>query len=268
MSIKQFFAAHPVFTTADLVKYRGRSGSETRWTRKAILAQYRKQGRVVLARRGLYAVVPPGSNPQTFRPDPYLLAAKITDDAVLAYHTALGIHAKAHSVFEEFYFLSCKPPKPIQLNSQLFRGVLVPKALRDKGQEEYAVKIVDRSGLDVKVTGLERTLVDVLDRPDLGGGWEEIWQSLESVEFFDLDKVVEYVLLLDNATTAAKVGYYIDQHRQVLMADNQYLDRLKKLRPMQPHYLQRDKRRKGRLVSEWNLVVPDYLIDRAWEETG
>ena len=266
MSLKQFFATHPVFTTEDLVEHRGRNNSESRWTRKAILAQYRKQGRLVLVRRGLYAVVPPGSNPETFTPDPYLLAAKITDDAVLAYHTALEIHAKAHSVFEEFYFLSHKPPKPTQLHSQLFRGVLFAKALRDKGREEYGVKIVDRSGLDVKVTGLERTLVDVLDRPDLGGGWEEIWRCLESVEFFDLGKVVEYVRLLDNATTAAKVGYFIDRHRQALMVDSQYLDRLKKLRPKQPHYLDRDSRGKGRLVSEWNLVVPDYVTDRGWEE--
>jgi len=43
---------------------------------------------------------------------------------------------------------------------------------------------------------LERTLVDVLDAPEHGGGWEEIWLSLESVEFFDLDAVIEYALKL------------------------------------------------------------------------
>ncbi len=34
----------------------------------------------------------------------------------------------------------------------------------------------------VRVTAFERTLVDVLDAPDLGGGWEEVWRSLEMVE--------------------------------------------------------------------------------------
>ncbi len=47
------------------------------------------------------------------------------------------------------------------------------------------------------------------------GGWEEIWRSLETVEFFDLDRIVEYVLLLGNATTASKVGYYLEEHRGV-----------------------------------------------------
>ena len=36
------------------------------------------------------------------------------------------------------------------------------------------------------VTGYERALVDVLDAPEHGGGWEEIWGSLESIEFVDL----------------------------------------------------------------------------------
>ena len=66
------------------------------------------------------------------------------------------------------------------------------------------------------MTGLERTLVDVLNRPDLTGSWEEIWRSLESVEFFDLDKVAEYVHLLGNATTAAKVDFFLEQHREAL----------------------------------------------------
>jgi hypothetical protein len=44
-------------------------------------------------------------------------------------------------------------------------------------------------------------LVDVLDRPDLSGGWEEIWRSLETIEYFDLDEIVAYARLLDNATT-------------------------------------------------------------------
>ncbi|OGA43455.1 MAG: hypothetical protein A3G24_12650 [Betaproteobacteria bacterium RIFCSPLOWO2_12_FULL_62_13] len=65
----------------------------------------------------------------------------------------------------------------------------------------------------MRATTLERTLVDVFARPDLAGGWEEIWRSLETVEFFDLDVVVQYVLLLENATTAAKVGFFLEQHQ-------------------------------------------------------
>ena len=264
MSLQEFFADHPVFTTDELVDYRQGNGSQSRWTRKALLAYHRKQGRLVLVRRGLYAVVPPGGSAETCTVDPYLIAAKMTGDAVLAYHTALELHGKAQSVFEDLFFLSRTPPRTKTFRSQRFRGVLFPKALRANGKEQQQVRMVDRWGVDLKVTGLERTLVDVLDRPDLGGGWEEIWRSLESVEYFDLDLVVEYVRLLDNATTAAKVGYYLQQHAGSLMVEERYLKPLRELCPKQPHYLQRG--RSGKLVNDWNLVVPTSLVERAWEE--
>jgi predicted transcriptional regulator of viral defense system len=63
-----------------------------------------------------------------------------------------------------------------------------------QGKKMFGVIQRNRSGVDLRVTSLERTLVDVLDRPDLTGSWEEIWRSLEAVEFFDLDQVIAYVL--------------------------------------------------------------------------
>ncbi len=106
--------------------------------------------------------------------------------------------------------------------------------------------------------------MDVLDRPDLSGSWEEIWRSLESIEFFDLDKVVEYAILLGNATTGAKVGFFLEQHRELLMVEYRHLKLLNDMRPRQPHYLDRAKRKSGRLVSEWNLVVPREVFERSW----
>ena len=263
MGLHDFFATHPVFRTDELAAYQG---DRSRWTRKNLLAHHRKQGRILLVQRGLYAVVPPGHDPETYAVDPYLVATKITDDSVLAYHTALEAHGKAHSPFQEFYFLSRTPPHPRTFRSHRFRGVLFPKALRAAGHEDSQTKVVDRAGVAVKVTSFERTLVDLHDRPDLGGGWEEIWRSLEAVEFFDLDAVVEYVTLLRNRTTAAKVGYYLHQHAEALMVEDRHLDPLRKLRPKQPHYMERAK--SGRLVRDWNLIVPRPLAERTWEETA
>jgi predicted transcriptional regulator of viral defense system len=264
MSLNKFFAAHPVFTTRELIGYLEKNGSRSRWTRKALLAHHRKQGHIILVHRGLYATVPPGNDSKTYSIDPYLLAAKMTDDSVLAYHTALELLGKAYSVFEEFFLLSRKPTRVKTFRSQRFRGILFSQALRAAGKEEMYTKVVDRSGMGIKVTSLDRTLVDVLDRPDLGGGWEEIWRSLGSVEYFDLDIVVEYVKLLGNRTTAAKVGYYLEQRAESLMVESRHLEPLRKLCPKQPHYLDRGK--SGKLVSDWNLVVPRSLAERSWEE--
>ncbi len=265
MRLADFFATHPVFTTEDLTTFLARRDSRSPWTRKALLAYHEKQGRLLRVRRGLYCVVPAGADPATCPVDAYLLAAKMTDDAVLAYHTALELHGKAYSVFEEIQYLTGRAARPVTFRSYRFRPVQLPRKLVASGKPRFAVKEVDRAGMTVAVTSLERTLVDVLDRPDLGGGWEEIWRSLEMVEFFDLDVVVEYALLLENATTAAKVGFFLEQHKEALMVETSHLEPLRARRPRRPHYLERG-RRGGRLVSDWNLVVPEEVLERAWQE--
>ena len=115
-------------------------------------------------------------------------------------------------------------------------------------------------------TLLERTLVDLFDRPDLGGGVEEVWRSLAAVEFFDLEAVTEYALLLGNATTVAKVGFFLEAHRERLMVSDAHLARLRRHRPRQPHYLEKRDSGKARLVAGWNLVVPESVMDQPWEE--
>jgi predicted transcriptional regulator of viral defense system len=209
--------------------------------------------------------VPFGFTPDTYPVDPFILAGKISSDAVLAYHTALQFFGKAHSVREEMIFLTGKAIRPMTFRGYEYRGVAFPQSLVDKKQELFAVNVVERTGIAIKLTSLERTLVDLLDRPIFGGGWEEIWRSLEAVEFFDVDKVIDYARLLGNATTVAKVGFYLEQHRKDLMVDDSHLERLREGVPKQPTYMSRNVR--GRLVKKWNLLVSEQILYRSWEET-
>lgn len=56
------------------------------------------------------------------------------------------------------------------------------------------------------------------------------------MEFFDLDQVIEYIGLLENATNAAKVGFFLERHKEILMVDDSHLDSLRKLRPKLKRY--------------------------------
>jgi len=264
MTLQQLVSNRPVLTLEELQAYLDQKHSRNKRSREALLSYYLKEGRLLRVRRGLYAVVPPGGDPETCPVDPYLVAAKLSEDAVLAYHTALEVHAKAHSVFERYFFQSARLHRPASFRAYRFECVLFPKALRERNKPFFATTNVERSGVDVRVASLERTLVDLHDRQDLGGGWEEVWRSLESVEYFDLDLVVEYAKLLNNRTTAAAVGYYLERHAQSLMVESRHLEPLRKLRPKQPHYLDRGKG--GELVGDWNLIVPKQLTERVWEE--
>jgi len=266
MKLRGFFRNNPVFTVEDFAGFLSSDGTHNLRTQESLLTYHVKAGNIIRVRRGLYASVPPGASVNTYPVDPFLLASRMAKDAVLAYHTALEVHGKAYSVHERFTYLTGKSLPLVNFRDHQFKSVSLPKALVQNNALSFNVVKADRSGMAISVTGLERTFVDVLNRPDLAGSWEEIWRSLESVEYFDLEKVASYVDLLGNATTAAKVGFFLEQHRESLMVDETHLKSFRERRPRQPHYLERSHRKAGRFVSAWNLVVPEEVYGRLWEE--
>jgi predicted transcriptional regulator of viral defense system len=220
MDALTFFDRNPVFTQEEFLARKG--GSRSPLTSRNLLAHHTGTGRLVRLRRGLYAAVPRGVEAAAARPDPYLLATKLAPDAVVAYHAALQFHGKAYSVSSRFTYLTLRRLRTYRFRDAEFVAVRCPAPLRTFPDMGGGVLDQPHAGGRVRVTTLERTLVDVLGAPQHGGGWEEVWRSLESVEFFDLDAVVEYTLKLDSSLTAARVGFFLDQHRQTLMVEDQH----------------------------------------------
>jgi len=263
-----YFATHPLFRFEEFVSAHQDGGACKPTASLAALKQHVRAGNLLRVHRGVYAVVPRGQNPETLIVDPYLLASHLAPDAVVAYHGALQFHGKAHSLSHRVPFLTCTKVKPFGFRGSEFVPVPVPPPLRTLPDLGGGIVEKIRDGVPVRVTTLERSLVDVLDAPRHGGGWEEIWRSLESVEFFDIDAVTDYVLKLDSAVAVAKVGFYLEQHREELMVEDRHLDRLREHVPARPMYLERGKRESGKLLSRWNLVVPERVLNRVWAEVA
>jgi predicted transcriptional regulator of viral defense system len=265
MSLLDFFAQHPVFTRETLVRHLAESQGEgpRPGTVSALLRYHQGTGRILAVRRGLYASVPLGSKPETAPVDAYLVGALGYPQGVLCYHTALELHGLAHSTFEAIQILVPQAQRGWTFRGVDFHPIQSREALGDSAFT-LEVEYVDHLGFDLPVTSAARTLVDVLDRPDLAGGWEEIWRSLEGLRLVDAAGVLGYLERLGNATTAALVGYFLEQHQESLNVSEPTLKTLESLRPRGKHYLERAKG--GRLAKRWNLIVPEAIWDRNWEE--
>ncbi len=85
------------------------------------------------------------------------------------------------------------------------------------------------------------------------------------MSFVDPHAVAEYALRLGSALTAARVGFFLDQHRQQWMLDDSHLEPLLRAKPKQPLYWDR-RRESGSLVARWGLVIPKTILERRWEE--
>ena len=162
------------------------------------------------------------------------------------------------------YITQRKLKTPFVFQDLLFRGISFPKGT--SLNSNFGIETVDHQGCKIRVTTLERTFVDILDRPALINNWEEIWRSLESIEYLNFRQVLTYAQMLDNATTYARVAFFLDQHREIFGLSEKDLCIFDALKPKSPHYLDRHSREPNQLIARWNLIVPKSLLHRTWEE--
>lgn len=264
MRSDEFFEMNPVFTFDEYRSARAGSGVPSS-TVKNLIASHVASGRVVRVRQGLYASVPRGVRSSEFEPDAYLLATHMAPDAAVCGHAALQFYGKTYSVWSRYHYLTEGRRRPFTFRGSEFLPVQDPASVRARGDRGGGIVARAHAGGTVRVATLERTLVDVLHDPERAGGWEEVWRSLEMIEYFDVDAVIDYVTLLDSAITAARVGLFLSQHSLQLMIEEEHLEALRRLSPGQPRYLD-STHASGRLVSPWNLIVSEDVAERRWEE--
>jgi predicted transcriptional regulator of viral defense system len=266
MRVREFIDTHKVFTYREFAIAHDGDVPSARLTRDALLSQYIRAGRLVRVRRELFVTVPPGIDPATAVTDPMAVAAKMATDAVLAYHTALEYHGAAYSVHSRMTYLTGVGQRALVFQGITYTPVPFPRALVNRHQENMMADEGFRGTTLAHVTSRERTLVDVLDRVSLSGGWEEVWRSLELMSSLDLEFVVTYALALGNATTIAKVGFFLERHGEQFAVGSGVLERLRTRVPRGLHYADRGRASAGRLVEQWHLIMPVTVLDEDWEE--
>lgn len=263
MNMEIFLAQNQVFTIDEA---RNALGIKKKCsTLDNLLAYHLRRGHIIRIRKGLYYTIPRGAEANTYPTDPYLIAGKMAPDSTLAYYTSLGFHGKLHSLRNDFIYITQRKVKPpFIFRDTTFKGIAIPKEIL--ANPNFGVEVVDYQGCKIRVTSLERTFVDMLDRPALINNWEEIWRSLEAIEYLNLQQVLAYTKILNNVTTYARVAFFLDQHREMLGLTEKDLTPFDVFKPKSPHYLDRHNKEPNQLISRWNLIVPKSLLQKIWEE--
>jgi predicted transcriptional regulator of viral defense system len=233
-------------------------GQRNRRTTIERLRYHVATGRLKSAARGIYAVVPPWTEPARFRPDAFLVAAAVRADAVFSHHSALELLGSAHSEWNVVTVSTALRRRPLDLEHGRIAFLAHPAALVRAGSVDLGVRTADRSGQMLRVTGPERTLVDSFRDPGLAGGVGELVESASGLAVLELDLLWRVLSAYGEKGLFAAVGWFLERQQRDLFVPDAFLSRLEKHRPRSPHYLLRAERG-GRLARRWNLILPDAL---------
>ena len=262
-----FLEREPVFTRSDLASYLdGQGVAHPRAAAGRLGERWQQEGRVVMVRPDVYAVVNGGRDPARFQPMPDLVATKMAPDAVVSHHSALDYWGISYSMWFDAVYSATDPPPSMVYGAMYYRGVRFPERLIESGHQHFGVVEETYAGGTVRVTTMERTLVDILANPDLGGSWDEIWQSVARADSIDVETVATYCELVDGgAALRAKVGFFLDQHRDEWGIDDRALAPFRPPPRSAPFHLDPAHHPRCRFVPEWNLMAPIEVLERQWE---
>lgn len=254
--LQWFLDQHRVFTWEEFVGELGQDRTEQ--TLRTLIRNYLESQKIGKVKSGLYYRIKSKNKQST--PDKYLIGSKLAKDAVLGYHTAFEMLGYAHSVSSKVYVLTNSRVRPIEFQQVKYQPVSPPAPMSNSDTQQIGVEKKERLGTKVQITNKERTLVDILDRPDYAGGLEELRRCIENLPYVDFEEVLRYLEQRDKKVLFAKTGFMLEQNRGKWYVKESWLETLQEKIPTSPTYFTTEN--KGTLNSRWNLIVPEFMYKR------
>lgn len=223
-----------------------------------LLRHLAEEGWVARLQRGLYTTVPlEAEDPERWAVDPWAVAAAALAPGYVGGWSALHHWDLTDQIFSTTLFIT---------------GRAVPRRRRTIGNARFELRHrsvsamfgtrrVWRDGTPVEVSDKERTLLDCLDDPSLGGGLRHTSEALAAYKEeggASWPRLIEYGDRLGNRTAFKRLGYVAEK---LGLADDELLDAclqrvstgIARLDPSMP--------RVGPTTSRWRLQI-NTRIDR------
>lgn len=209
-----------------------------------------KRGTYVKIRNNLYALIDPSTN--DIYSTRFEIASNITNTSFICYHSALEYYGIANQVFNgvtvgtltkfnNFIF------NDIEFNYKLIKNV---DFVNDVVREE------------IKVTSLERTIIDCIDDITLSGGIEEVLNALEQIKYLNEGKLLEILRIYNKMFLYQKVGYLFEIYNFQLKLSNSFFYTCKTHLTNKVNYFLKDEYNDLILNKNWNLFVPQNIRSR------
>lgn len=110
----------------------------------------------------------------------------------------------------------------------------------------------------IRITNLERTVVDCVKDMDKIAGIEEVIQDIGSMKCMQEKRVLKYLDLLSNQFLYQKMGFLLSEHKEKMGLSDEFFDICKSQIGKSKRYLTKDMS-EGSYINEWKLVIPNNM---------
>ncbi|MGN1076017.1 MAG: type IV toxin-antitoxin system AbiEi family antitoxin [Candidatus Enteromonas sp.] len=229
------------FSKKDLIKITGNSPLAD-W----VAAKYLKDGLIERVKKDLYVAISLESRQPVL--NRYAIATRICEDAIVSYHSAFEFHGIANQVFYEVQVTSKTRFRDFEYGDIYYRRM----------NPCVQGGVMEMNG--VRVTTLERTVIDCIHLYEKVGGLEELLRCLALIPSLDERKLEEILEEYQNGYLYQKAGYILSFFSKELGLSQSFFSFCRSHLPQAKPYLIK----KGlKLVwnKEWRLYAPFDLME-------
>lgn len=233
-----------VFNKSEIINQFENDKQYENWLAKMLHAK-----KIVQVRKGQYALLDINGFVLSNK---FEIATKISADSFVAYHSALEYYGVANQVFNDVYVGSSARFNGFTFNDIEYICRIVPEVTQ-------VLNIVNAS---VRVTSLERTIIDCIDKLELAGGIEEVLNALEQTRVLDESKLLAVLQMYSKTFLYQKTGYILEHFQKMLSLSNDFFEVCKKQIKNKTYYFLQDEYKNISFNSKWLLMAPTDLTKR------
>ncbi|MCK5773266.1 MAG: hypothetical protein KAH57_05710 [Thermoplasmata archaeon] len=211
-----------------------------------------KKGAAERIKAGLFARTPGKRilNRKLYHEDSILIGSSLCRDYFFSHYTAVNIHGLANRYFNTIHISSPTHYRDLEYHDNIIKFVKITRG------RMFGIKTIPYLNRSIFVSDIERTLLDIVNRPSLSGGWFELIDIIRNIERIDEGRLSDHILEFNNKKTARVLGYFLQMIERTDISDHM-LEKMISFSGRNNYYL--EKVRGGTLNREWNLIVPDRI---------
>ena len=194
------------FTRADVESMTGNIE-----TANSLLTNYQKKGYIESVKRNLYVAVSMETGQAV--PSRYRIASHIADGAYISHHSAFEYYGCANQVFYEVYVSGNKRFEQFEYDDVVYRYVAPRIGVG-----------MDEKPDGVRVTDIERTVLDSINDFEKIAGLEELLRCLELIPRIDEEKLLEYLECYGKQFLYQKSGYVLYYLKNELRLSDRFFE--------------------------------------------
>jgi len=232
------------FTKSDVISHFDNKQRFDTWIKSNI-----KNGLIKRVRNGLYVSIDSMGNTNVRK---FEIATKISSRSFVCYHSALEYYGYANQVYNNITIGIDK-----RFNSFEFDGVEYTfKVIKNNEQVNFFVNE------NIRVTSLERTIIDCIDNITLAGGIEEVLNALEQIKVLNEKKLLKVLNSYNKVLLYQKVGFLLEQYKDELGLSNEFFESCQRKLTNQTKYFLQDDYKEIEYNSKWKLMAPKNIKSR------